>query len=84
MAPNTQLSAKRPTYGQQWRPYNAAQVVEKEVFQALLADLCAGLPRVLPKTGRPPLLLSDAIFAFSGQHSSSISKALLLHVKPNR
>jgi len=64
MATNTQPpSAKRPTYPQNWPAYNAAQVTEKERFQELLRDLCAGLPSTSPKTGRPPLPMADTIFA---------------------
>jgi hypothetical protein len=57
------LSAKRPTYSQDWPSYNAAQAAEKEMFPKLLADLCAELHTAIPKTGRPPLSLPDAVFA---------------------
>lgn len=64
MAADTQeLSPKRPTYGQHWPLYNAAQVAEMEMFPLLLADLCAGAPRHIPNTGRPPVPWPDAIFA---------------------
>lgn len=54
----------RKTYGQRWSDYNAAQVNEKDHFQTLLADLCAGIQVTLPKAsrGRPPMCLRDAVF----------------------
>jgi transposase len=54
----------RPTYGQRWSEYNAAQVNEKDHFQTLLADLCAGIQVTLPRgaRGRPPMSLPDAVF----------------------
>jgi hypothetical protein len=57
------ISEKRPSYPQNWRAYNSAQTVEKDMFQELLADLVSGVPKVAPKNGRPPLPLADAIFA---------------------
>lgn len=55
----------RPTYGQVWRLYDAAQQDEKAEFQRLLFDLCADLPTPEPgaKGGRPRTLPSDVIFA---------------------
>jgi transposase len=56
----------RPTYGQRWSEYNAAQVNEKDHFQTLLADLCAGIqplaPRPEGKGGRPRNPINDAVF----------------------
>jgi hypothetical protein len=54
----------RPTYGQDWPAYNLAQTHEKDHFQSLLADLCAGIPQPAqkPKGGRPFARLADAIF----------------------
>jgi transposase len=54
----------RPTYGQRWSDYNQAQVNEKDHFQTLLADLCAGIQTTLPRIGRgrPPMYLPDAVF----------------------
>jgi transposase len=55
---------KRPTYGQRWSEYNAAQSNEKDHFQTLLADLCAGIQFTLPRgtRGRPPMSLPDGVF----------------------
>lgn len=56
---------KRPTYGQRWSEYNAAQVNEKDHFQVLLADLCAAIPepvKQLGKGGRPTVPLADGVF----------------------
>lgn len=54
----------RPTYGQRWSQYNAAQVHEKDHFQTLLADLCAAIQQPPPKgtRGRPSMWLPDAVF----------------------
>lgn len=74
MAMNTQLlSAKRPTYSQDWPSYNAAQVAEREMFPLLLADLCAGILTDIPKTGRPPVPWPDAIFAATMKVYSTFS-----------
>jgi transposase len=58
--------AEKKTYTQDWPAYNLAQTTEKHRFQELLFDLCRGVPqppRPAGKTGRNPVLLSDAIFA---------------------
>ncbi|HVS37979.1 MAG TPA: hypothetical protein VMS17_20635, partial [Gemmataceae bacterium] len=55
----------RKTYPQDWPNYNLAQTNEKDHFQVLLADLCAGVPQPPPKNekgGRPALALADAVF----------------------
>lgn len=53
----------RKTYRQDWPAYNRSQVTEKDCFQVLLRDLCAGLANP-PKAGkgRPRVPLSDAVF----------------------
>lgn len=66
----------RKTYTQNWPAYNLAQSQEKHRFQALLADLCAGIPqppRAPGKAGRPPVLLADAIFAATFKIYSTVS-----------
>jgi len=64
----------RVTYRQDWAAYNAAQVGEKDQFQTLLHDLCAGLqrPESQPK-GRPRIPLSDAIFSATFKVYSTVS-----------
>jgi len=63
---DTSSVPKKPTYRQQWPAYNAAQAHEKDHFQELLADLCAGIPEPPrkggSKGGRPPASLRDALF----------------------
>ncbi len=55
----------RKTYRQKWPEYNAAQTNEKDHFQELLAELCRTVsePPAKPGRGRPPIPLSDALFA---------------------
>jgi transposase len=55
----------RPTYTQDWVNYNRAQTNEKDHFQSLLADLCAGIimPPRGPGGGRPPIPACDAVFS---------------------
>jgi transposase len=54
----------RMTYPQNsWPAYNAAQTSEGELFPLLLRDLCSGVPEPEHHNGRPPVPLSDAIFA---------------------
>jgi transposase len=67
------MAATRTTYPQNWPAYNAAQVSEKDRFQVLLRDLCAGLPIAPPKAGRPPVPLPDAIFAATFKVYSTVS-----------
>src|SRR5207302_1777752 len=40
----TETVERKTTYKQDWPAYNAAQSVEKDRFQELLADLCQGVP----------------------------------------
>ena len=64
----------RPTYGQAWTAYNAAQTNEKEKFQSLLAGLCTEIPKPITKrTGRPGLPISDAIFSVAFKVYSTVS-----------
>lgn len=51
------------TYSQDWPAYNAAQVVEKERFELLLRDLCAGIAQPAQAMGRKRLPLSDMVFS---------------------
>lgn len=73
----------RPTYSQDWEAYDAAQTNEKDEFQRLLFELCAGVREPAPKGGtkggRPPAPLADVLFAtlfkvystFSGRRFAS-------------
>jgi transposase/predicted nucleic acid-binding Zn finger protein len=70
----TVTATKRKTYPQVWRAYNAAQTNEQDKFLALLHDLCQGLPKPAPKNGRPPLPLSDFVFAAAFKVYSTISQ----------
>lgn len=68
------VTETRPTYPQAWSAYNAAQTGEKERFQSLLHDLCAGIQEPqIRKPGRPSLPLSDAIFSAAFKVYSTVS-----------
>jgi transposase len=69
------FSETQTTYPQSWAAYNEAQTNEKDKFQALLADLCNGLPLgpQVEKNGRPRLPLSDAIFSVTFKVYSTVS-----------
>jgi len=68
------VTETRKTYPQNWGAYNAAQVEEKDRFQSLLAELCAGIREPQTKRcGRPNLLLSDVIFASAFKVYSTVS-----------
>jgi transposase len=58
-------ATKKTTYAQDWPAYNAAQTNEQDQFRRLLSELCANLPTPprSAKGGRPPIPLSDAVFA---------------------
>lgn len=58
----TVTKAVRITYGQDWPNYNRAQMMEKELFMKLLADLCKDIPNEEYKFGRPTLSRADMLF----------------------
>jgi transposase len=65
---------EKTTYPQNWSAYNRAQTNEQDKFLVLLADLCSGIPTIQPKTGRPRLPLSDAIFNVTFKVYSTFSQ----------
>ncbi len=75
------LPVRRKSYPQNWRVYNASQVVEKERVEMLLKSLCDGIeqPARKPGPGRNRSPLRDALFAcvmkvyttFSGRRAST-------------
>jgi transposase len=67
--------ANRPTYKQDWPAYNAAQINEKDQFQALLRELCEGIPSppANPKGGRPPVPMADRAFACAFKVYTTVS-----------
>ncbi len=67
------VMATRPTFRQNWSAYNLAQTTEKDKFQKLLYELCAGLPTAPPRKGRPPVSLGDAVFAATFKVYSTLS-----------
>jgi hypothetical protein len=69
------LKVTRKTYTQDWKAYNAAQTHEKSEMQALLFELCKNLPEPVRERGkdRPPMTLSDVVFASVTKIYSTIS-----------
>src|ERR1044072_1479553 len=69
------IKVTRKTYSQDWKAYNAAQADEKSELQALLYELCKHLPEPVRERskGRPPLCLSDVVFASVTKIYSTIS-----------
>src|ERR1051326_5896209 len=67
------VKVTRKTYSQNWGAYNAAQTKEKSEIQALLYELCKGLPEPMQRTGRPRLSLSDIIFSSVFKIYSTVS-----------
>ena len=60
--------------GQGWSAYNAAQTHEKDHFQVLLKDLCAGIHEpVRARTGRRPLPIADLLFSAVFKAYSTVS-----------
>jgi transposase len=68
------LTEQRTTYPQAWSAYNEAQTNEQDRFQSLLHDLCCNLVTTQPKTGRPRLPLSDAVFNVAFKVYSTVSQ----------
>lgn len=66
---------EKVTYRQDWPAYNEAQSFEKERFQILLADLCAGVPEPDRQhiRGQRPHPVKDAIFAMAFKVYSTFS-----------
>ena len=54
---------QRPTYKQEWREYNLAQVNEKSKLLSLLFELCQNTQEPVQTMGRPRASMADIIFA---------------------
>ena len=68
------VTENRKTYPQKWTAYNASQTNEKDKFLMLLHDLCSRVNELpLPKTGRRPMPISDALFAICFKIYSTFS-----------
>lgn len=71
----TVTATKRKTYPQNWKAYNAAQTQEQDKFQALLHDLCMGIPKPEEKkNGRPPIPIADTVFDATFKVYSTVSQ----------
>jgi hypothetical protein len=60
---STMDAQQKPTYSQQWTPYNKAQRTEKSKLQELLFQLCQLIDEPRQAMGRPRATLADIIFA---------------------
>lgn len=69
----TITATKRTTYKQNWPAYNEAQTKEKDQFQELMYDLCAGLEDWPAGGGAPRLPLADAVFSAVFKVYSTVS-----------
>ncbi|HYV13499.1 MAG TPA: transposase [Pyrinomonadaceae bacterium] len=67
------VKVTRKTYSQNWGAYNQAQTHEKSEIQALLYELCKGLPEPEQRTGRPRLSVADIIFSSCYKVYSTVS-----------
>jgi len=71
---STDAVPKRPTYKQDWPAYNKAQMTEKRRLQALLHELCLGVPeRSRERKGRMPTPMADVIFSMVFKVYSTLS-----------
>ena len=74
MAPSVQTPEKAQPFVQGWTAYNAAQTHEKDHFQVLLKDLCAGIPEpARTKTGRRPIPIANLLFSAVFKVYSTVS-----------
>lgn len=62
-----------PYPSQNWPAYRQAQVSEKQRFQTLLYELCAGIEEPPQHMGRPRLPLADVLFALCYKVYSTFS-----------
>jgi transposase len=70
----TDALPQQRTYKQDWPRYNLAQATEKRRFRELLFDLCRDLQQPpLPRTGRRPHQVRDAVFAMAYKVYSGFS-----------
>jgi transposase len=73
---DTSAVPKRPTYKQNWKAYNEAQINEKNRLQVLLAELCRTIPEPSRPAGKPGRLrtpYSDQVFACAFKVYSTFS-----------
>ena len=83
--PETHETAKvplpaRPTYGQNWKAYDAAQEHEGQLFPALLHGLCDSLVQPDYGFGRPKLAVSDMVFCIARKEYSGLSRRRVMSV----
>jgi transposase len=64
---------KKPTYSRDWKAYTLAQTTEKHRLQALLADLCDGVPEPEYNGGRRAVPIADRLFGVALKVYSTFS-----------
>ena len=70
----------RPTYGQDWKSYDAAQEHEGQYFPALLQDLCNSVIQPEYGYGRPKLPISDMLFCIARKEYSGLSRRRVMSI----
>ena len=71
---------KRPTYGQDWKSYDAAQEHEGQYFPALLQGLCNSVTQPPYDYGRPKLPISDTVFCLARKEYSGLSRRRVMSI----
>ena len=72
--------ARRPTYGQDWKSYDAAQEHEGQYFPALLHGLCNSVVQPHYESGRPQLPVSDMVFCLARKEYSGLSRRRVMSI----
>lgn len=68
------LDKQKPTYSQDsWHNYNLSQKTEKEMFSALLFELCEGIFEPQQSIGRKRASLRDVIFCITLKNYTALS-----------
>ena len=74
----TETVPKKPTYSQNWKAYNKAQVNEQRMFVKLLRNLCDTIPQPPQGMGRRRTPLSDRVFSVARKVYSTKSTRLAM------
>lgn len=75
-----EITSQRPTYGQNWKAYSAAQEQEGQLFPALLHGLCGSVVQPDYEYGRPRLPISDMVFCIARKEYSGLSRRRVMSI----